>query len=112
MMLPDEHIEALVEELKEKNEEIAALSTALREALSPTVELTKAYQELLSKFARVLPLFEGPARRVSVLVDIRDGLPTIMAPTRRGETTRQEENSMIEHKSQVLLSKPPTRFLK
>lgn len=79
MMLPDEHIEALVEELKEKDEEIAALSTALREALSPTVELTKAYQELLSKFARVLSLFEGPDRGVFVLVDIRDGLPTIMA---------------------------------
>lgn len=75
MTSPDKHTEALVE----KDEEIAALSTALREALSPTVDLTKAYQELLSKFARVLPLFEGPDRRVSMLVDIRDGLPTITA---------------------------------
>lgn len=67
----------LLEELKEKDEEIATLSTALREALSPTVGLAQTYQELLTKFARVLPLFEGPDRRISVLVDVRDGLPTI-----------------------------------
>jgi len=99
----------LLEELKEKDEEIATLSTALREALSPTVGLAQTYQELLTKFARVLPLFEGPDRRISVLVDARDGLPTIKAthlhqPAVVGRT-RQEENSMIDHNSQVLLSK-------